>query len=86
MRMLVTPMRQRGAKRDKHNVQSAGPVRGDLIIGQENSQELGRHTDVARFHTTGPPTSSRYRCCLTFGFRIWSLLGLCSVVSKSSPA
>jgi hypothetical protein len=29
------------------------PKRGDLIIGQENSTELGRYTDVARFQTTG---------------------------------
>jgi hypothetical protein len=34
-------------------VQSAVPVRGDLIVGQENSQELGRYTDVARFQTSG---------------------------------
>ncbi|WP_260327063.1 hypothetical protein [Paraburkholderia atlantica] len=53
MHMLVTPMRQRGRKRGKHEVQSAVPVQGDLIVGQENSQELGRYTDVARFQTSG---------------------------------
>ncbi|MFL9933627.1 hypothetical protein P0D88_31525 [Paraburkholderia sp. RL18-103-BIB-C] len=53
MKILATPMRERGKPRPKRDVEAAEPVTGDLTIAQVQSEQYGRMTKVASFHLTG---------------------------------
>jgi hypothetical protein len=53
MMLSVTPMRERGKARPKRDIESAVPVSGDLTIVQAKSDQYGRMTKIASFHTTG---------------------------------
>ena len=53
MLVLATPMRNCGKALSQIAIQSAVPVRGDLIVVQEKSEAFGRYSNVARFHMAG---------------------------------
>lgn len=57
MIFLVTPRRYKGKARPQREVETAEPVRGDVVVVQETSEVLGRYTNIARFHLTGKDES-----------------------------
>jgi len=54
MYFQVIPLRERGAPRDKKELQQAKPVAGDLRIEHQPTREFGRPCRVA-FISTGSP-------------------------------
>ena len=50
MIVLATPMRDRGRARAQHDIQTATPVQGDLVVAQSKPEIFGRYSTVASFH------------------------------------
>ncbi|WP_233854214.1 hypothetical protein [Paraburkholderia sp. HD33-4] len=53
MNVQVVPMRERGKPRPKRDIEAAIPVRGDMTISQQQSEQYGRMTKVASFQQSG---------------------------------
>jgi hypothetical protein len=53
MILSVTPMRQHGQARPNHDVQTAEPVKGNVIIAQAKSEAFGRYSNIAQFQMSG---------------------------------
>ena len=53
MKVFATPMRVQGRPRDKREIEAAVPVVGDMTIYQTHSEQYGRWSKVASFHTSG---------------------------------
>jgi hypothetical protein len=54
MFVLATPMRRRGKALSQRDIQAAEPARGNLLVGQHNSELLNRHANIASFQVSGP--------------------------------
>jgi hypothetical protein len=49
----VTPRRHRGKALSQHDVQTAEPVYGDMVVVQAKSDEFNRYSSIARFQRSG---------------------------------
>lgn len=53
MLVKATQMRLRGRARPKQDIERADPVRGDMLISQQQSEVFGRYANIASFHRSG---------------------------------